>query len=79
MAAVALEDLKEKLESVSDATEQELFPISGTAIGDRLQDGVPDMIALLSDAGIKLWVLTMIKSSLDIITCLLGMELMTWP
>lgn len=32
--------------------------IGGTAIEDRLQDGVPDTIALLGRAGIKLWVLT---------------------
>jgi phospholipid-translocating ATPase len=32
--------------------------LGGTAIEDRLQDGVPDTISLLGDAGIKLWVLT---------------------
>ena len=32
--------------------------IGATAIEDKLQDGVPDAIASLADAGIKLWVLT---------------------
>ncbi|OAA42687.1 phospholipid-translocating P-type ATPase domain-containing protein [Metarhizium rileyi] len=57
-AASALEDREEKLENVADTIEQELFLLGGTAIEDRLQDGVPDTIALLAKAGIKLWVLT---------------------
>jgi phospholipid-translocating ATPase len=57
-AATALEDREEKLEAVADSVEQELTLLGGTAIEDRLQDGVPDAIALLADAGIKLWVLT---------------------
>ena len=36
----------------------ELTLLGGTAIEDRLQDGVPDAISILADAGIKLWVLT---------------------
>ena len=32
--------------------------MGGTAIEDRLQDGVPNAISLLGNAGIKLWVLT---------------------
>lgn len=58
VAATALEEREEKLEVVADQIEQELTLIGGTAIEDRLQDGVPDTIALLGDAGIKLWVLT---------------------
>ncbi|KAL9045041.1 MAG: hypothetical protein Q9214_001868, partial [Letrouitia sp. 1 TL-2023] len=58
LAAAAIVDREEKLEAVSDAIERELTLIGGTAIEDRLQDGVPDTIALLGDAGIKLWVLT---------------------
>jgi hypothetical protein len=49
-------DREEKLEKVSSEIEQELMLIGGTAIEDRLQDGVPDTIQLLADAGIKLWV-----------------------
>ena len=32
--------------------------IGATAIEDKLQDGVPDAIANLALAGIKIWVLT---------------------
>ena len=58
LAAAAIIDREDKLEIVSDAIERDLDLIGGTAIEDRLQDGVPDTIALLADAGIKLWVLT---------------------
>ncbi|KAK6436503.1 phospholipid transporting ATPase [Oleoguttula sp. CCFEE 5521] len=58
LAAAAVQDREEKLEVVSDAIERELTLLGGTAIEDRLQDGVPDAIALLAQAGIKLWVLT---------------------
>ncbi|AEO65121.1 uncharacterized protein THITE_2153879 [Thermothielavioides terrestris NRRL 8126] len=58
IAATALENREEKLEEVADKIERDLTLLGGTAIEDRLQDGVPDTIALLGDAGIKLWVLT---------------------
>ncbi|KAH9884860.1 phospholipid-translocating P-type ATPase [Xylariomycetidae sp. FL2044] len=57
-AATSLQNREEKLEEVADKIEQELTLLGGTAIEDRLQDGVPDTIALLGVAGIKLWVLT---------------------
>ncbi|SMR52405.1 unnamed protein product [Zymoseptoria tritici ST99CH_1E4] len=58
LAAAAVQDREDKLEEVADRIERELTLIGGTAIEDRLQDGVPDAIALLAQAGIKLWVLT---------------------
>jgi len=58
LAAAAIQDREEKLEAVSDAIERDLTLLGGTAIEDRLQEGVPDTIALLAEAGIKLWVLT---------------------
>lgn len=57
-AAQALENRDDRLEEVADRIERDLMLIGGTAIEDRLQDGVPDTIALLGRAGIKLWVLT---------------------
>lgn len=57
-AAAAVSGREEKLEEVSDIIERDLTLLGGTAIEDRLQDGVPDAIALLGKAGIKLWVLT---------------------
>lgn len=35
--------------------------MGATAIEDKLQEGVPESIELLAKAGIKLWVLTVIK------------------
>lgn len=58
LAATSLENREEKLEEVADKIEQDLTLLGGTAIEDRLQDGVPDAIELLGNAGIKLWVLT---------------------
>ncbi|KAF3063997.1 putative phospholipid-transporting ATPase C24B11.12c [Daldinia childiae] len=57
-ASTAMHEREEKLEEVADKIEQELTLLGGTAIEDRLQDGVPDAIELLGRAGIKLWVLT---------------------
>lgn len=57
-ASSSLVDREDKMEAVADSIERELVLLGGTAIEDRLQDGVPDSIALLADAGIKLWVLT---------------------
>lgn len=57
-ASSALENREEKMEAVADCIERELVLLGGTAIEDRLQDGVPESIAILGDAGIKLWVLT---------------------
>ncbi|EGV62433.1 phospholipid-translocating P-type ATPase [Yamadazyma tenuis ATCC 10573] len=57
-ASASLDNREEKMEMVADSIERELILLGGTAIEDRLQDGVPDSIALLAQAGIKLWVLT---------------------
>jgi len=37
---------------------QDLRLLGASAIEDKLQDGVPEAIATLSKAGIKIWVLT---------------------
>ena len=50
----ALEARDDRLEEVADRIERDLLLLGGTAIEDRLQDGVPDTIALLGMAGIKL-------------------------
>lgn len=57
-AATAVDNREEKMEAAAEIIEQDLTLLGGTAIEDRLQDGVPDTIALLAEAGIKLWVLT---------------------
>src|ERR1700744_3793164 len=58
VASAAIDERETKLEEVSDEMEQQLQLLGGTAIEDRLQDGVPEAIQLLGDGGIKLWVLT---------------------
>lgn len=57
-AAAALTDREEKMEIAADRIERNLTLLGGTAIEDRLQEGVPDSISLLAEAGVKLWVLT---------------------
>jgi len=58
LAASSLEDRDDKMEKVASEIERQLTLLGGTAIEDRLQDGVPESIQLLAKAGIKLWVLT---------------------
>ncbi len=46
------------LQSCYESIESELEIIGATAIEDKLQDGVPETISALHEAGIYLWVLT---------------------
>ncbi|XP_020795715.2 phospholipid-transporting ATPase IC [Boleophthalmus pectinirostris] len=46
------------LDQLYDEMERDLQLLGLTAIEDRLQEGVPETIALLQQAGIKVWVLT---------------------
>lgn len=48
----------EELDKAAEIIEHDLTLLGATAIEDRLQDGVPDTIATLQTAGIKVWVLT---------------------
>ncbi|KAJ2744268.1 phospholipid transporting ATPase [Coemansia sp. BCRC 34301] len=57
-AVASLGDRDAEVERACDAIENQLQLIGGTAIEDKLQDGVPETIAQLALAGIKLWVLT---------------------
>ena len=43
---------------VAELIEKDLILIGCTAIEDKLQEGVPACIQILSKAGIKIWVLT---------------------
>ncbi|CAL8349182.1 unnamed protein product [Gadus morhua 'NCC'] len=71
------------LEALHGDMESQLLLLGATAIEDRLQEGVPETIALLREAGLKIWVLTGDKTEtavnigyfsklLDPDTCLLG-------
>lgn len=56
--STSMDDRDGKLDSVYEEIEQNMILIGATAIEDKLQDGVPETIANLALAGIKIWVLT---------------------
>ncbi|CAG8554921.1 10831_t:CDS:2 [Ambispora leptoticha] len=57
-ASSSINDREEKIAEACELIEHSLTLMGGTAIEDRLQEGVPECIATLAQAGIKLWVLT---------------------
>ncbi|KAF8359761.1 hypothetical protein PRIPAC_94756 [Pristionchus pacificus] len=57
-AALDLNNREQRLDQVYDEMESDLTLIGATAIEDKLQDGVPQTIARLKRANIKIWVLT---------------------
>ncbi|XP_060085914.1 phospholipid-transporting ATPase ID-like [Ylistrum balloti] len=57
-ASTSLQDREAKVDAAYEEIEKNLILIGASAIEDKLQDGVPDAIANLADAGIKIWVLT---------------------
>uniref|UniRef100_A0A8C6WR86 Phospholipid-transporting ATPase n=1 Tax=Neogobius melanostomus TaxID=47308 RepID=A0A8C6WR86_9GOBI len=57
-AQVVLADRDAALDRVYEDIEKNLMLIGATAIEDKLQDGVPETIAKLAKADIKIWVLT---------------------
>ncbi|XP_061569998.1 phospholipid-transporting ATPase IB isoform X4 [Cololabis saira] len=57
-ASTVLKDRSQKLEECYEHLEKNLLLLGATAIEDRLQAGVPETIATLMRADIKIWVLT---------------------
>lgn len=57
-AALALNSREDKLDAIYEEIECDMKLVGVTAIEDKLQDGVPETIANLQTAGIKIWVLT---------------------
>ncbi|XP_068278596.1 phospholipid-transporting ATPase IB isoform X2 [Nyctibius grandis] len=53
-----LKDRTQKLEECYEIIEKDLLLLGATAIEDRLQAGVPETIATLMKAEIKIWILT---------------------
>ncbi|URE48278.1 E1-E2 ATPase [Musa troglodytarum] len=51
-------DRDEKIEEAADSIERDLILLGATAVEDKLQNGVPECIDKLAQAGIKIWVLT---------------------
>ena len=74
-ATLALEHREEKIEEVCEQLEGNLRLLGATAIEDRLQDGVPETIADLKRAGIKIWVATGDKLETAIGKCFLSCSL----
>ncbi|XP_069725189.1 phospholipid-transporting ATPase VB isoform X2 [Phaenicophaeus curvirostris] len=57
-AEAAIDNRDELLMETAQHLEMKLTLLGATGIEDRLQDGVPDTIAALREAGIQIWVLT---------------------
>ncbi|XP_050068000.1 phospholipid-transporting ATPase ID isoform X5 [Anopheles maculipalpis] len=57
-AALSLDGREDKLGAIYEEIECDMQLVGVTAIEDKLQDGVPQTIANLQLAGIKIWVLT---------------------
>ncbi|OWF51162.1 phospholipid-transporting ATPase IA [Mizuhopecten yessoensis] len=57
-ASTSIQNREKKLEEAAELIERNLKLLGATAIEDELQDGVPETIANLAKADIKIWVLT---------------------
>ena len=57
-AAATINGRGEALDKAAELIERDPFLLGATAIEDKLQDGVPEAIADLKRAGIKIWVAT---------------------
>ncbi|XDV52728.1 hypothetical protein PO909_021402 [Leuciscus waleckii] len=57
-ASTTLDNREEKLGALYEEIEQGMMLLGATAIEDKLQEGVPETIACLTLANIKIWVLT---------------------
>ncbi|KAI4344030.1 hypothetical protein L6164_011307 [Bauhinia variegata] len=51
-------DREQIVEEIAEKVEKDLILLGATAVEDKLQNGVPECIDKLAQAGIKLWVLT---------------------
>ena len=56
--STSMENRDDKVSAVYEEIEKDMLLLGATAIEDKLQDGVPDCIANLALANIKIWVLT---------------------
>ncbi|KAH7907450.1 hypothetical protein BJ138DRAFT_1160138 [Hygrophoropsis aurantiaca] len=57
-ATSAVDNRDEEIEKATAQIEHSLFLLGATALEDKLQEGVPEAIETLHQAGIKLWILT---------------------
>ncbi|KAG6844765.1 hypothetical protein H0H87_003988 [Tephrocybe sp. NHM501043] len=57
-AANSIEHRDEEIDKANELIEHSLHILGATALEDKLQEGVPEAIETLHQAGIKLWILT---------------------
>ena len=57
-ACASIEDREDEIERACEMIEGDLTILGATALEDKLQEGVPEAIAQLHKAGLKLWILT---------------------
>eukprot|EP01087_Luapelamoeba_hula_P013613 TRINITY_DN3887_c2_g1_i1.p1 TRINITY_DN3887_c2_g1~~TRINITY_DN3887_c2_g1_i1.p1 ORF type:complete len:931 (-),score=169.53 TRINITY_DN3887_c2_g1_i1:1607-4309(-) len=57
-ASIQINGREAAMDAVAEEIETDMILLGATAIEDKLQDGVPEAIATLLKAGIKMWVLT---------------------
>lgn len=57
-ACSSIEDREDEIEKACELIEGDLTILGATALEDKLQEGVPEAIAQLHKAGLKLWILT---------------------
>lgn len=57
-AETSLDDRQGRIEEVGELLEQNLDLVGASAVEDKLQDGVPETIEKMRQAGIKVWMLT---------------------
>eukprot|EP01132_Coremiostelium_polycephalum_P005005 gene5005-6233_t len=58
IASTTIIDREAEMDRVAEQIEKNLFLLGATAIEDKLQEGVPETIHILQEAGVKIWVLT---------------------
>lgn len=57
-ASTTLVNRSQELDNAAELIEKDMYLLGATAIEDKLQEGVPETIHTLQNAGIKIWVLT---------------------
>ncbi|KAG2485813.1 hypothetical protein HYH03_015523 [Edaphochlamys debaryana] len=57
-ACVATQDREGKVAAASEAIEKDMDLLGATAVEDKLQEGVPEAIEAMLEAGVGVWVLT---------------------
>ena len=57
-ATLSMENRTAAIEKCADVIENDLILLGATAVEDKLQDGVPETISMLLEAGLHVWILT---------------------